>query len=211
MVLHSAWRLVGSVLLGAFVFALYRFCARWYGKRPQAQFVLAIGMVLLTIGLADGLDLSVLCAILTIGVLIKNADPRRRIRHIEFGFTSEVLSVILFVVAGASAHFSMTPGILAAAALLIVVRFVAKLLPVFAIAPLTPLGLSRAGLVGIGLMPLSGFTALVLVDPAAADFAANGRLVAVFLTAVAILELTGPLMVQFAFRRARETHPVDES
>jgi Kef-type K+ transport system membrane component KefB len=211
MLVQPAWRLAGSVLLGAFAFGLHRFCARGYGKRPQAQFVLAIAMVLLTVGLADGLGLSVLCAMLTLGVLIKNADPHRRIRHIDFGFTSEVLSVVLFVVAGASARFSASSEILAAATLLVAVRFVAKMLPVFAIAPLTPLGLSRAGLVAIGLMPLSGFTALVLVDPAAAGFASNGRLVAVFLAAVAILELLGPSMVRFAFRRARETHAVDES
>ncbi len=210
MVLHAAWRLAGSLLLGVVIFGFYRFCAGWYGKRPQARFVLALGMVVVTVGLADALDLSVLCAMLTIGVLVKNADPHRRIGHVEFGFTSEVLCVILFIVAGASAHFSGTPGVLGAAALLVALRLVAKLLPIYAIAPLTPLGLSRAGLVGMALMPLSGFTALVLIDPAAPAFASDGRLIAVFLTAVAILEVIGPLLVQFAFRRARESHATEE-
>ena len=210
MVVHPVWRLAGSVLLGILVFAVYRFCARWYGKHPQARFVLALGTVIFAVGIADALGLSVLCAMLTMGVLVKNADPHRRIGHVEFGFTSEVLCVILFIVAGASAHFSGAPDVLAAAALLIVLRGVAKLLPVFAIAPLTPLGLSRAGLVGIAMTPLSGFTALVLIDPSATAFASDGRLIAVFLTAVAMLEVIGPLVVQFAFRRARETHAVDE-
>lgn len=210
MVLHPAWRLAGSVLLGAFVFVLYRFSARWFGKSPQAQFVLAIGMVTLAVGVADGLDLSVLCTMLAIGMLVKNADTKRRIRHIEFGFASEVLCVILFIVAGASAHFTGSPEIVAAAALLIAARFVAKLLPIFAIAPLTPLGLSRAGLLGIALMPLSGFTALVLIDPTDQAFASQGRMIAVFLTAVAVLEVVGPLLVQFAFRHAGESHAVDE-
>ena len=211
MVLHPAWRLAGSVVLGVIVFVLYRFCARWFGKSPQSQFVLAIGMVMLAVGMADGLGLSVLCTMLAIGMLVKNADRERRIRHIRFGFASEVLCVILFIVAGASAHFSWTPGILAPALLLIAARLVAKLLPIYAIAPLTPLGLSRAGLVGIALMPLSGFTALVLIDPAADAFASQGRMIAVFLTAVAMLELVGPFLVQFALRRARESHAVDES
>ncbi len=210
MSMHPAWRLAGSVLLGGLVFVLYRFCARWYGKDPRAQFVLAIGMVAITVGVADGLDLSVLCAMLTIGALIKNADPARRIRHIEFGFASEVLSVILFIVAGASAHFSGSPAILAPAALLVVARFVAKALPIIAIAPLTPLGLPRAGLAGLALMPMSGFTALVPIDPDDASLDADGRMLAVFLTAVALLEVAGPLLVQLAFRRARESHAGDD-
>lgn len=211
MVVHPAWRLAGSVVLGVVVFVLYRFCARWFGKSPQAQFVLAIGMVMLAIGMADRLDLSVLCTTLAIGMLIKNADRERRIRAIDFGFASEVPCVILFIVAGASAHFSWAPDILAPALLLIVARLVAKVVPIFAIAPLTPLGLSRAGLVGMALMPLSGFTALVLIDPAADAFASQGRMIAVFLTAVAMLELVGPFLVQDAIRRAHESHAVDES
>ena len=211
MLLHPTYLLFGSFFLGIAVFVLFRFFARWLGKSADAQFVLAMGMVILAVGLAHALDLSVLCTMLTIGLLVKNADPSRRIRHIEFGVTSEVLCVILFIVAGASAHFTGAPEILAAACALIAARFVAKLIPVFAIAPLTPLGLPRAGLVGIALAPLSGFTALVSVDPSAAALAASGRLIAVFLTAVAILELVGPLLVQFAFRRARESHAVDEA
>lgn len=211
MVLHAGWRLVGSMLLGVLVFALFRFCARWYGKRPQARFVLALGMVILAVGLADALDVSVLCATLTMGVLVKNADPHRRIGNVGFGFTSEVLCVILFIVAGASAHFSTAPAVIGAAVALVVLRGVAKMLPILALAPLTPLGLSRAGLVGLALTPLSGFTALVLIDPAAPGFARDGRLIAVFLTAVAMLEVAGPLLVQFAFRRAGETHVPDEA
>ena len=209
LVLRAAWRLAGSLLLGALVFVLYRLCARWYGKRNQAQLVLAVGMVLLSVGCADALGLSVLCAMLTTGVLIKNVDPKRRIRRIDFGAASEVPSIVLFVVAGASAHFSGAPAILAPAAALVVARAVAKLLPIYAIAPLTPLGWSRAGLVGIALMPLSGFTALILIDPASTTFAAHGRLIAVFLAAVAALEVVGPLLVQFAVRRAREDRAAD--
>jgi len=211
MLQHPAYLLLGSIFLGIAVFVLFRFCARWFGKSPNAQFVLAMGMVILAVGIAHALELSVLCTMLTIGLLVKNADPSRRIRHIEFGVTSEVLCVILFIVAGASAHFTGAPGILAAATALIVARLVAKLIPVYAIAPLTPLGLSRAGLLGIALAPLSGFTALVLVDPSAEAFASSGRLIAVFLTAVAILEVVGPLLVQFAFRRARESHALEEA
>ena len=209
MLWQPTYRLAGSLSLGVAAFLLFRFTARWYGKSAVAQFVLAIGMVVLTVGAAHALDLSVLCAMLVIGLLVKNADRARHIRHIDFGVTSEVLCVILFIVAGASARFAGMPDIVSAAVVLIAARFVAKLVPIVAIAPLTPLGLRRSSLVALGLVPLSGFTAIALLDPATKTFAENGRLIAVFLTAVAILEIVGPLLVQFAFRRARESHAED--
>ncbi len=211
LLLVPSYRLAGSFALGVAAFLVFRFCARWYGKTANAQFVLALGMVVLTVGAANAFDLSVLGAMLTIGLLVKNADRARRIRHIDFGVAAEVFCVILFVVAGATAHFSGTPLVLSAACALVAARFVAKLIPVAAIAPLTPLGLSRAGVVTLALMPLSGFTALVLLDPMPVAFAHNGRLVSVFLAAVAILEIAGPVLVQYAFRRARESHALEDA
>lgn len=209
--LVPVYRLIGSFGLGVLVFLFFRACARWYGKTAPAQFVLAMGIVILTVGIAHAFELSVLGAMLTIGLLVKNADRARRIRHIDFGVTAEVFCVLLFIVAGASAHFSGSGEVIGAAALLILARFVAKLVPIAVIAPLTPLGLSRAGVVSLALVPLSGFTALVLLDPMNLAFEGNGRLIAVFLTSVAILELAGPILVQFSFRRARESHAVGDA
>ena len=207
LVMHPAYLLAGSFALGLVVFVLFRTLARWFGKGATPQFVLAMSMIVLAVGLADALKLSVLCTMLTLGVLAKNADPSRRIRHIEFGVASELFCVILFIGAGATAHFSFDSATLYAAIVLIAARMLGKILPIYGLAALTPLGLSRAGLVGIALAPLSGFTALLVVDPASIGHPDTGRLVAVFLTAVAILELVAPLLVQFAFRRAKESHP----
>ena len=209
LLVHPAYLLAGSFALGIVVFFLFRTLARRFGKGATPQFVLAMSMVILAVGLADAAKLSVLCTMLTLGVLAKNADPSRRIAHIEFGVSSELFCVILFIGAGATARFSLDATTLTAAIALIGARFIGKTLPIYGLAALTPLGLSRAGLVGIALAPLSGFTALLVVDPAAMGLP-DGRLVAVFLTAVAIMELGAPLLVQFAFRRAKESRPADE-
>ena len=209
LLVHPAYLLAGSFALGIVVFLLFRALARWFGKGAAPQFVLAMSMVTFAVGLADAAKLSVLCTMLTLGVLAKNADPSRRIAHIEFGVASELFYVILFIGAGATAHFSFDGATLTAAIALIAARLVGKTLPIYGLAALTPLGLSRAGLVGIALAPLSGFTALLVVDPTMMGLP-NGRLVAVFLTAVAILELGAPLLVQFAFRRAKESRSADD-
>jgi Kef-type K+ transport system membrane component KefB len=204
---HSVYLLLGSFALGMVVFALYHSLARWFGKGDAPQLVLAISMVLLGVGLADALNLSVLCTLLTVGVLAKNANPRRFIRHIEFGVTAELFCVILFVSAGAAWHFSWDSSTLWTVAALIGARYLGKALPIYGLAALTPLGLSRAGLVALGLTPLSGFTALLVLDTTNQYHLFAPRLLDVFLSSVVILEIAGPLLLQVALRQAREVTP----
>jgi Kef-type K+ transport system membrane component KefB len=204
---HSLYLLAGSFALGLIVFLLYHGLARWFGKGDAPQLVLAIGMVLLGVGLADALNLSVLCTLLTVGVLAKNANPRRFIRHIEFGVTAELFCVILFVSAGAAWHFYWDGTVLLAAGALIGARYLGKAIPIYGLAALTPLGLSRAGLVALGLTPMSGFTALLVLDATNQYHALAPALLDVFLTSVVILEVSGPILLQIALVSARETEP----
>jgi Kef-type K+ transport system membrane component KefB len=205
---HSIYLLLGSFALGLVVFAVYHGLARWFGKDDAPQLVLAISMVLLGVGLADALKLSVLCTLLTVGVLAKNANPRRFIRHIEFGVTAELFCVILFVSAGAAWHFTWDSQVLLTSAALIGARYLGKAIPIYGLAALTPLGLSRAGLVALGLTPLSGFTALLVLDTTNQYHAFASGLLEVFLSTVVILEIAGPILLQIALRQAREIEPL---
>ncbi len=205
LLLHPLYLLVGSFLLSVLVFILFRTFARWFGKNDAPQFVLTIAMILLGVGLAHALKLSVLTTMLALGVLAKNADPQRRIRHIEFGVASELFYVVLFISAGAALKFTLDSSILWIAVSLIAVRYLGKAIAVYGVSAFTPLGLSRAGLLTLALTPLSGFTALLVLDGNQQSFKAP--LLAVFLTMVAILEFVGPILVQFALRRAKETRP----
>lgn len=205
LLLHPLYLLFGSLVLSVVVFLLFRAMARWLGKNDASQFVLAIAMVLLGVGLAHALKLSVLTTMLLLGVLAKNADPQRRIRHIEFGVASELFYVVLFISAGAALQFTLNGSILWIALALIAARYLGKAIAVYGVSAFTPLGLSRAGLLTLALTPLSGFTALLVLDSNQQTFKAP--LLAVFMTAVAMLEFAGPILMQFALRRAKENRP----
>lgn len=207
IVLQSIYLLVGSFTLGFVVYIIFHELARWFGKDDAPQFVLAMSMVLLGVGLADAFKLSVLCTLLTVGVLAKNANPRRRIRHIEFGMTAELFCVILFVSAGAAWHFTFDGKIVLAALALSGVRYLGKAIPIYGLSALTPLGVSRAGLLSLSLTPLSGFTALLVLDSNRRYPGFSAELVSIFLSAVVILEIAGPILVQFSLRRAKEARP----
>src|SRR5574340_714467 len=69
LVLHPLYLLVGAALLAWMLAHALILAGRACGKREAAQFVLLIGGVLLAVGLAELLRLSVLLALLLFGVL----------------------------------------------------------------------------------------------------------------------------------------------
>jgi Kef-type K+ transport system membrane component KefB len=207
VVLHPLYLLLGSMLLGyLFSVFLVRF-ARWLGKREDLQFILLVAMVLLTVGVAKALGLSMLIALLVLGVMARGRDARRDLLPVEFGPTAQALFVILFVMTGAA----VTLGDLATGAWVglayAIARTAGKLLGVLSFAQLSGLRLRKAALLGLTLTPMSAI-AVVLVENTAQYYPEFGqRLAAVVMSAVLILELSAPLLTQLALRAAGETHP----
>ena len=207
VVLHPLYLLLGSMLLGyLFSIFLVRF-ARWLGKREDLQFILLVAMVLLTVGVAKALGLSMLIALLALGVMARGRDARRDLLPVEFGATAQALFVILFVMTGAA----VTLGDLATGAWVglayAIARMAGKLLGVLSFAQLSGLRLRKAALLGLTLTPMSAI-AVVLVENTAQYYPEFGqRLAAVVMSAVLILELSAPLLTQLALRAAGETHP----
>lgn len=205
---HPAYVFAGSVLLGFIACRLLLAAAAWLGKREERQFVLLIAMVVITIGLAHTLRLSVPVALLTLGMLARNRDRRRALLPVRFGPGAELFYVVLFMLVGASLEFHALE-IAAATAVLafVLVRFAAKALAVIAFAPLSGLGLRPAGWLAVTLLPLSG-QAVTMVRDTVSLYPAFGReLGAIVLSAVVLLELAGPIATQFALRRAGEARP----
>ena len=207
VVLHPLYLLLGSMLLGyLFSVFLVRF-ARWLGKREDLQFILLVAMVLLTVGVAKALGLSMLIALLVLGVMARGRDARRDLLPVEFGPTAQALFVILFVMTGAA----VTLGDLATGAWVglayAIARMAGKLLGVLSFAQLSGLRLRKAALLGLTLTPMSAI-AVVLVENTAQYYPEFGqRLAAVVMSAVLILELSAPLLTQLGLRAAGETHP----
>jgi len=207
LLLQPLYLLLGSTLLGYVASLALVLLARWLGKREDLQFILLVAMVLLTVGIAKALQLSVLISLLALGVMASNRDRGRDLLPVEFGPTAQVLFVVLFVITGAA----VTLGNLAAGAGIalayVFARLAGKLLGVMLFSRRSGLPARKAGLLGLMLMPMSA-TAVAMVEATARYYPQFGeRLAAVVLGAVLILELTAPLATQLALRAAGETHP----
>jgi Kef-type K+ transport system membrane component KefB len=204
VVLHPLYMLFGSLILGGLVCALALALARWIGKSAERQVVMLLGLVVFTIGAAHMLRLSVLFALLALGLLLRNLDTRHDIMSVDLGRTEQLFFVVLFVVTGARLALPQLAAGGAVALIFLAARFVGKSLGVLAIAPFAGARAGSAGLLCLALTPMSGL-ALALVHEASAvypDFGAD--VAAILLSAILILELVGPLAVQFALRKSGE-------
>ena len=207
-VFHPLYLLWGSLLAGWAACMLMLRLAAWLGKSEERQFVLMVAMVVVTVGVAHALKLSVSLTLITLGVAARNLDRGYAVLPVHFGHGSQLFFVILFVLVGASLEFSaFTVAAAAPVAAFILLRFAGKGLALLAFGPLSGIQPAGAGLLTLALVPLSGSAVVVVRDTTSLYPAFGKELAAVVLSAVVILELVGPLATQFALRRAGEAHP----
>ena len=206
-ILHPMYLLMGAALLGFVASQVLLWAAKWLGKREDRQFILLVAMVVLTVGLARTLHLPVVVALLVLGALARNLDYDHALLPMRFGYAGQLLFVVLFVLSGASLDFSGLGTVAAVTAVFIVVRFLGKAVAILALGRLSGLRAGGAGLLSVSLLPMSGLAVVMVYDTAVLYPQFGAELAAVVLSAVAVLEIIGPLATQFALQRAGEVHP----
>lgn len=205
--LHPAYLLFGAALLGYVACRLMLALARWLGKREDRQFVLLVAAIVLVVGLARAAELTVVVALLTLGALARNLDHDHVLLPLRFGYAGQLLFVVLFVVTGASLDFGLLgSAVVVVAAAYIVLRFLGKAVAILAFSHLSGLRPGGAGLLAVSLLPMSGLAVIMVWDTAVLFPAFGMELAAIVFTAVAILELFGPLATQVALKLAGEAH-----
>jgi Kef-type K+ transport system membrane component KefB len=208
ILLHPTYLLLGSVALGAAAFLVMLLVARFTGKQEGTQFIVLVGAILVAVGLARSLNLSVLLALLALGVCARNLDRSHHLLPVELGYASEIFMVLLFVVAGAQLQFNRFPEIAVAASAFVLVRACAKVLPVVTLCRLNHLTFSQSSMLGLLLVPLAAI-ALSMSQTVSSYYPALAHdLGALMITSVTFLEIVGPILTHYAFRKAGEANPV---
>jgi Kef-type K+ transport system membrane component KefB len=202
--LQPLYMLAGSLILGYVACMLTLLLSRWLGKNAERQFVLLLALIVVTVGVARMLGLSVLLALLAYGVMARNLDRRHDLMAIDTSSVGQLFFVVLFVVGGASLQLSEMAAGGALALVYILARFAGKSIGVLSLTHFSGVRAGSAGLLCIALTPMSSM-ALAMVQGTADLYPGFGaKLSAIVLSAVLILELLGPLAVQFALKQAGE-------
>ena len=204
VVLHPVYLLLGSAFLGLVASVLAVGLARWLGKSGGGHFVMTLSLIVMTVGAARLLELSVVLAILTFGVLSRNLDRRHDVMAFDPGRLGQTFVVVLFVVSGASLRVDdlVTGGTLAVA--FILTRLVAKSLGIMSLTRFSGVRPGTAGMLCLALTPMSALGISMVRSTTELYPAFGEKLAAIVLSAVLILELLGPIAVDFALRRAGE-------
>lgn len=206
---HPLYLLAGSALIGMAGGYLLLGLARLVGPRQGRQFVVIVAVILLAVGVAQVLKLSVLIALLMLGAMTRNLD-RINLREVDLLGTGRLFIIVLFVVVGASLQLDALSAVLPALAL-IIARFCGKALALAVFAKASGLSLKKALWLSLALLPMSG-SAIVLAHDVAMLYPEIGsELTQIVYATVAVLEIIGPIAVQVALKASREAMPGEES
>jgi Kef-type K+ transport system membrane component KefB len=204
---RALWLMAGSFLLGFIAFHLMTLFARWLGKSPVPQFVLAVGMVIATVGAAQAARLSVLLALLVLGACARNLDRDHRLIDVDFGRAAQVFFVVLFVLTGATLRVDQFGAIAWIGLAFVIARSLGKMLALYTLAWPAHISARQASTLGLALTPIAGL-AIGMTQPiydVAPEFGA--RLAAIVVSGVAILHVLGPVATRYALVRAGEGEP----
>lgn len=204
-VLHPLYLIFGSLAAATALAAATLALLRLLGRRHDAQFFCILALVAAAVWAADALKLSMALTLLGYGVAIRILDRERLFVALSFGRVGGVLLILLFAATAARIDVGMLATGAVAGGVLVAARVAGKALGVFALAPASGLPMRKASLLALALTPMSGVALVLLHDTTRLYPQLGPSLAAIVISAVAILELLGPLLAQFALVRAGET------
>lgn len=194
----------GSFLVAALLCGLVSWIARRLDLRDENSVLLLLGLIMLALTTARMFKLSTLLVPLLAGVMLRNTSDRPWVWSRHFGTAGGVLVLMLFVIVGASWSVQSLVAGGAVAVVLLLVRTVAKGLVVTAGARWSGISLRQSLALTLALTPISG-TALVLLAELQLSHPIFAMQVApIVFSAIAIMELLGPIVVQWALRVSGE-------
>ncbi|GMV02377.1 MAG: cation:proton antiporter [Burkholderiaceae bacterium] len=201
---HPLYLLVGSAVVAALLAWCVSLIARRLDLRNENSALLLLGMILLALSLTKMINLSTLLVPLLAGLMLRNSTERPWIWPRHFGTAGGALVLLLFVITGSvwSVDALMTGATLGLAVIL--ARFAAKTLVTVVLGRPSGISMRQALALGVALMPVSGAALVLTADLQAVypEFAAH--LTGIVFSAVAVLELAGPIAVQAALRYVNE-------
>lgn len=202
---HSIYLLLASLGVGVFMFFLTRVLGAVVGKQKIGQFVLFIGVLVCTIGVAQMFHLPIALTLFIFGVATRNLDAKHVLMELDFGFSAQLFFILLFVVTGTYLHFEGFRHVILAVIMFIVIRGLAKMLGIWFFSRESRLTKSQVFAISLALTPMAGLAISMsnVLNEFNPEF--NAKIAVVIATMAGILEIVGPIATQFAFIESKET------
>jgi len=201
---------VNAVLLAALLAGAVALAARRLDLRNESAVLLVLGLVLLAVAAARWLGASTLLVPLLAGLTLRNISEHPWVWPRHFGTAGGVLVLLLFVVVGSAWSPQVLEAGGLAALVLLVARGLGKGAAVLLLSPLARSSVRQGLALAVTLTPLSATVLVMLTELMRIQAPLGAQVAPILLTAVALLELLGPLAVQLALRFVGELAAPDE-
>lgn len=197
--LYTSYLLFGSMVLGAAMYLLIENIAHFLGKQKQNQFVLFIGTLIFTIGIAQLVNLPTALVLFILGIATRNLDRKHRLIEIDFGLSARLFLILLFVVTGTYLKLEGLKLATLAVIIFILVRGLAKTLGIWLFAKMSRITRKQLFSISLALTPMAGLA--ISMSNVLDDFSpeVNRQIAPIIASVVAILEIFGPIATQAAF------------
>ncbi|WAC74463.1 cation:proton antiporter [Roseateles sp. SL47] len=198
---------VGSIIVAIVLARLTAWLMRRLDLRNENSVLMLLGLVLVALSVARVFNLSTLLVPLLAGMVLRNTTERPWVWPRHFGTAGGVLVLLLFVVVGSAWNLqALATGAVLALALLLL-RLLGKAVALVGLARLSGIDARQGIALAVCLSPLSGTTLVLYSEVQARHPDIAAVLAPVILSAIAMMELVGPIAVQWALRLAGEHQP----
>lgn len=202
---------LGALVLAGLLAGAVSLVTRRFDLRQEGPALLVLGLVLLAVSTARWLNVSTLLVPLLAGLLLRNLSERAWSWPRHFGTAGGLLVLLLFVMVGSA----WTPQVLLAGGMaalgLLAARGLAKAMVVWLLSRWSHASLRQGAALAMTLTPLSATALVMLSELHRADASFGASVAPIILTAVAVVELLGPLAVLVALRAAGEVAAAADS
>ncbi len=195
-VAQPLYTFAGSVGVAALLAWAVSKVLRRFDLKDENSVLLLLGLVLLALTAARLLALSTLLVPLLAGVLLRNASDRPCIWPRHFGTAGGVLVLMLFVIAGAAWSLSALAGGLVLAAAALLARAVVRTAVLAGMAHFSHISLRQGLGLALTTMPISATSLVLLADLRLSHPDIAQDLTPIVLSAIALMALPGPALVQ---------------
>ncbi len=201
--LSSILSIFGAFILGSIIAIILSYFSRFI--RTQAELLIfTLGFILLSVGIAIWLHLSVLLANMFLGAILVNINRSSFNPFDVLKTVDSPLFLLFFVLAGANLEIGLLPQLGLIGSVYLAFRLIGKVTGARLGAHISNASNSVRKYLGLGLVPQAG-VALGCALVAKSDFPNIGSMIFTTIVATTVVyELIGPLCTKYALQKAGE-------
>ncbi len=197
---YALGSIVGSVALGGACAGMVLLGAKRLERQAEHQHLLILGTIVLGVGTAVYLGMSVFLPMLIFGILVSTIDRERKVIAIRIASDARVFLVITFVLAGAALDIAYLRDYWLEAILIASARLVGQLLAILISRKSIGLNARESVFLSIGLQPMSSIALVLLVNTQMLYSGMDEKLVGMLMATILLMQLFGPLATQTAIK-----------